>query len=189
MTPGGRGTLGVPYFSDESIAKRCDELCELFDDIKGYYGRALPSVEISLDESRLFLAVTAYFHDVARHKWWHYRDTADPSLARINAGKKAALMCYWLNKIAPAYVVRTRPSDPDIDPLTGLPVDISLLLNAHYALHTASIYLGHRLTTPVLSALLYQRHWRDPSPKTNLLLFELFSMSIRGEPLTINEPL
>src|SRR5579872_4862889 len=121
MGTGGAGTQHVPYYTDEQIADRCAELSSLFDDIKGYYKRRLPSVKVELDEARLFQAVTAYFHDVARHKWWHYRREPDPAAERLNGSKKAAFLSYWLNKVAPGYVVRGAPPSQEVDPDTHLP--------------------------------------------------------------------
>lgn len=187
MSSGG-GTLGVPFYDDDVIAARCAELSALFDDVKAYYAKALPDVELHLDETRLLIGVTAYFHDIARYKWWHYRNT-DPVAARLNGSKKAAYLCYWINKIGPGSVTKRTTPSAEVDAATGLPVDISLLLNAHFALHVAMMYLEHRLTTPVLTSMLYQLQWRNEDSKSLLLLFDLFDMAIRGDQLVLKASL
>lgn len=175
-------TLGIPFYTDAQIGERCAELLGIFDDLKFSYKKKLTTIDISIDEDRLFLAVTAYFHDVARYKWWHYR-TEDPVQARLNDSKKAGYLCYWINKIAPAYVLRGSPASTEIDPVSKLPIDVSLLLNAHYAATVATMYFGYQLKDDVMERLVYELQWRDTSAKSCLLIFEILALS-RAQSLT-----
>lgn len=182
MTPTKkRGGLGIPYFTTAQVATRCAELMTFFDEVKETYAQ-IPGVEPHLDEDRLYLAVVAYFHDVARYKWWHYRG-ANPAKQRLHDSKKAGLICYWLTKIAPAYVHRELPASQVIDPASQLPEDPSLMLNAHFALHVATLWLGHELSRKVQVRLMYELLWRDISAKSCLTLFELLDLSRDRTPL------
>lgn len=180
MSSGKAGASSVPYYSPKQIGQRCAEILEIFDDLKRTYEKLLAGVTLHIDEERLHMAVTAYFHDVCRYKWWHYRATK-PRQERLNGSKKAAFLCYWLNKIAPVSVERTTPASHALDPVTKLPLDMSLIANTHFALHAAQVYFGYKLSQRTLSALIYQLHWRDATVKTLLLIFDVFEMLAGGE--------
>ncbi len=175
--------LNIPHFSDDYVEDRWVELCQVFYDFRDSYQRQIPDVEICLDDSKLFLATVAYFHDVSRYKWWHYRNAdGGPEVALLHATKQAAFLSYWINRIGPVYVLRKAPSRA-VAGDGGYPSDPSLICNVHFALFVALLYLDYSFSPKLLSKLIYQLLWREGSPRAYILLFETLQEIRDGEEL------
>jgi len=103
-----------PLYDNAYIGGRWKELLRLFESFKSAYeSKNGGSAVLGIDEVALYQAVTSYFHDVARYKWWHFPD--DPKQHRIDDSKKSAYMVYWLNKLRPIYVERPSADPADLE--------------------------------------------------------------------------
>jgi hypothetical protein len=159
-----------PLFDDSYISGRWKELLRLFETFKSTYeSKNEGSAILWIDEVALYQAVSSYFHDVARYKWWHFPD--NPKEHRIDNTKKSAYMVYWLNKIRPIYV--ERPSDDPASLAASLSDDTSIIVNGQFALTVAYAYMNFIFSEEFAEQLLYILTYRSTDPNALILMFQM----------------
>jgi hypothetical protein len=159
-----------PLYDNAYSGGRWKELLRLFESFKSAYeSKNGGSAVLGIDEVALYQAVTSYFHDVARYKWWHFPD--DPKQHRIDDSKKSAYMVYWLNKLRPIYV--ERPSADPADLEASLNDDTSIIVNGQFALTVAYVYMNLMFSEELAEQLLYILTYRSTDPNALIFIFEM----------------
>tara|TARA_R110002094_G_scaffold201460_1_gene172942 strand:- start:1075 stop:1686 length:612 start_codon:yes stop_codon:yes gene_type:complete len=131
-------------FSDELVGERfldnwtlAENFLEAWEKVCAP-GDGIEHAQFSISDTRMFLAVSSAYQDIARYKDYHQ---TSPETQKLDATKRCAFLVKWILKFKPINIVRP-PRLSDDDPGS---LDQFELINEDFAIFLAEVHMSEDL--------------------------------------------